>query len=332
MNNNNPWADIRPPVTEATFTARRIAGVGNSVWGLFWAIDIQGHCLLILEFQGKYPSKLPLPRLRGLLVEARPIKEQDNDRIIIRLIDDAHRDIFHRLCIDLIDATKNSQRDEEVAKNFLIRLKRWHFLLRGGGETRLSQEEQKGLIGELWLLEHVLIPSIGPTDAVKAWKGPFGAPKDFQVGIHGIETKAKSPQVPNIRIHSAEQLDATGVDRLFLNIVEVTSIYKEPASVTIMDLAIHIRDIIESEDISTLIQFEESLSATGFRWNDDYSDSYFLIGDTLLYEVLDGFPRITASKIASGVQDVQYSITLSDCEHYKVEMSELIQAISGKNQ
>lgn len=62
--------------------------------------------------------------------------------------------------------------------------------------SRLSAEEQKGLIGELLVLERYLIPLFGPADATSAWVGPTGSPKDFECGRTAIEAKARRGAAP----------------------------------------------------------------------------------------------------------------------------------------
>ena len=180
------------------------------------------------------------------------------------------------------------------------------------------------------MLERQLLPLIGAVDAVQAWTGPVGAPKDFQVGWIGVEAKTRSPHVPTVRISSAEQLDTTGTTRLFLHVIEVSGAPGDPESVTITDIASRIRDTISILDMSAAIQFEERLNATGFDWNDDYSDNPMSIGNASLFEVLEGFPRITPSIFLPGVEDVHYAIALSRCENFHVDMTALAQAISGE--
>ena len=331
MTIDDPWKDVDPPARDAEISARRIPDTGTRAWGLYWALDSHRHCLLILQHQSGDIRSRRLPRLRGLRVEAQTTEDQSGERLVIRLTDGEQREVFHRFCMDIVDATRASRTEDEAVERFLFRTWRWHRLLRGGGDARLSQEEQKGLIGELCVLERHLIPAIGPADAVPAWTGPVGAPKDFQVGRIGIEAKTHSPHVSSVRISSAEQLDTAGTARLFLHVVEVSEAAGDPASVTITDVASRVRDTIASLDISATIQFEERLNATGFDWHDDYSDNPLLIGDISLYEVLEEFPRIAPPMFLPGVEDVQYSITLSRCENFRVDMTVLAQAISGES-
>ena len=122
----------------------------------------------------------------------------------------------------------------------------------------------------------------------------------------------------------------TGTTRLFLQVFEVSKIPGDPESVTITDVASQVHNSIASLDVTAAIHFEELLSATGFDWNDDYSDSPLSIGDVCLYEVLEGFPRITPSNCLPGVEDVRYSIALSRCEDFLVDTAVLNRAITGK--
>lgn len=73
------------------------------------------------------------------------------------------------------------------------------------------------------------------------------------------------------------------------------------------------------------------LSAAGFRWEDDYSDSNWIEGTSRLYRVDDGFPRITALTIMSGVSNVKYSISLAACEPFHIEDNVLASALGGRH-
>ena len=328
MTTNDPWIAIDPPAGDAGISARRIPDTGSRDWGLYWAMDSQCHCLLILQHRGENRHARRLPKLRGLLVEVLPTEDGSGERLTIRLTDGEQRELFHRFCMDVVDATRPSRSGTEAVERFLVRTWRWHHLLRGGSDSLLSQEEQKGLMGELCVLERQLLPVIGAVDAVQAWKGPVGASKDFQVGWTGIEAKTRSPHVPTVRISSAEQLDTTGTTRLFLYVIEVSGAPNDPASETITDVASRVRNTIAALDMSAAIQFEERLNATGFDWNDDYSDNPLSIGEAFLYEILKGFPCVTPSLYPPGVGDVRYSITLSRCERFLVDMTVLTQAIT----
>ena len=330
MTSEDPWAGIDLPTEDVGINARRIPETGSHAWGIYWGLDSQGHCLLILQHKSEHRPSRRLPRLRGLHIESQPTEEHFGERLVIRLAEAEQRGVFHRFCLDVVDATRPSRTEQEAAERFLARTWRWHRLLTGGGDPRLSQEEQKGLVGELCVLERQLIPSLGPADAVLAWAGPNRAQKDFMIGRIGIEAKAHSPHVPCVRISSAQQLDTAGTARLFLYTVEVSGAPADSSLVTVTDVASRVRDTIASSDLSSAILFEERLNAAGFDWSDDYSDNPLLIGDASLYEVQEGFPRIAPSMFQPGVEDVQYSVVLPRCESFRVDMTVLAQSISGE--
>ena len=47
-----------------------------------------------------------------------------------------------------------------------------------------------------------------------------------------------------------------------------------------------------------------------------------------LFEVRDGFPRITTAMFPGGVGNVHYSISLPDCEPFRADTADLMKLIS----
>ena len=329
MKNDDPWAKIEAPAASNQISAFRIPGGGSAEWGLYWGIDAGRHCLLILQLSSRESRSHRLPKLRGLSVEALTT-EGGLERIVIRLTDGEQRDLFHRFCVDIVDATCAARTAKEAVERFLSRTWRWYRLLRSGQSGRLSDEEQKGLIGELRVIEHYLLQMIEAREAVEGWAGPLGAPKDFQFGLVGIEAKARSPQRPEVRISSIHQLDLGNTARLFLSVTEVAAALEdESAAVTITDMATRVRNAIVAMDTHATIAFEERLSAAGFDWQHDYADKRWIIGDEALYEVNDAFPRITPSMVSPAVGDIRYSINLAACESFRIPATTMGETISG---
>ena len=330
MTREDPWEGIAVSPEASQISALRIPDAGSTEWGLYWAVDAQRHCLLILQRgSGRRPSRR-LPRLRGLSVETSPTEDGSGERVVIRLTDGEQREVFHRFCVDVVEATRAAKSADEAVERFLARTWRWHRLLRSGRDGRLSEDEQKGLIGELRVIEGCLLEVIEARDAVEGWTGPLGAPKDFELGLVGVEAKARSPQRAEVRISSVDQLDSAGVSRLFLSVVEVCGAFDDSATaVTITDVATRVRSRITALDMSAAIVFDERLAATGFDWEEDYSDTHWSIGDEVLYEVSDGFPRLTPSMVPAAVDDVRYTISMAGCESFRVRQGALAEAILG---
>ena len=323
----DPWSSITPPARNSLISARR---VGQSTrWDLYWAVDAARNPLLILQHGKGLLRARRLPKLRGLRVEALPADRGTDERIVIRLTDREQRDIFLRFCRDIVDSTVLAKTEEQAVERFLARTWRWHRLLQGGRDSRLGEEEQKGLIGELFVLERHLLPVLGATDAVRCWTGPLDSPHDFEISRVHVEAKARGSSVPRVNISSEFQLDSSTADTLFLHVTEIVIAAEGTANAcTVTDIAKGTRSGIAGQDMVAVELFEERLSSVGFDWTDDYSDKLWLIAGESLYEVREGFPRITPAMFPAGVGSVRYAISLPDCEPFLVDVATLGNAVA----
>ena len=325
----DPWAELKIPDQTTKASGRRVDP--ELRWNLYWAVDADRSCLLILQHAPNLSSKRRLPNLRGLEIENRMPQDGNRALLVIRLKDNEQRDIFYRLCVDIIAATRSAQSEEEAVEQFLARTWRWHRLLRGGRDERLSDEEQKGLIGELKLMQQHLFPMAGVETSIRSWTGPLGSPKDFEVGRVCIENKARrGASTPFVSISSEHQLDTTGIDALFLVVSEVTGASSDDLNgLTISDAARSVLSDLQEQDASVIELFEQRLLATGFEWSHDYSDSKWLVGAEHIYEITENFPRIVPDMYPSGVSNVQYAISLKDCEPFRVDQTRLGSLLEG---
>lgn len=322
----DPWKGIQPPEEDALISGRRIDP--DLPWGLFWAVDIDRRCLLVLQHGADARSSRRLPKIRGLNVEARVL---DGDgQILIRLVEEEQREIFFRFCMDVVRATRMADTEAEAVERFLGRTWRWHRLLRSGRDSRLTEAEQRGLLGELRLLEDHLLPVLGPVAGVRCWAGPLDAPRDFEISTLHVETKTRTPMQNAVTISSENQLDPGGCERLFLHVVRIASATEgSEAAVTVADVARRVLGQIEDRDPLAAETFEERLLATGFDWEHDYTDSLWLVTEETLFEVKDEFPRITRSMVPAGVEGVRYSLGLAVCENWRVDFAVLRAALAG---
>ncbi|MDE2982786.1 MAG: PD-(D/E)XK motif protein [Gemmatimonadota bacterium] len=325
----NPWKDLKVPDAAAGFGARRIGDVGDTSWGLYWAVDWRRQCLLVLIHSEGLTSQHRWPRLRGLRIE-RQAASRGQEFLVFRLTDAEHRDLFYRLCTDLVGAAGVARSEQEAVDVCIMRTWRWHRLLKRGRDGRLTAEEQKGLIGELTVLMELVMPAIGVSQGVAAWVGPLGASRDFEIGTVGIESKACAPLASKVRIASEDQLGSDEAHALFLHVTEVAAaLGGSPAALTVTQVVERAREFIESQDTSALGEFEERLAATGYDDADEYVDQLWLIGDVAVFVVLEGFPRIIPPMVPPGVIDVRYQISLAECEPFRIDIADLSSEISG---
>lgn len=326
---NDPWSSIDPKVQDGSINGRRVDAA--LPWGLFWALGAGHKCLLVFRYKADSQPKTPSPKLKGLEITFTEQDQHGTCSLLLKLLDSAQRDIFHRLCTDIVGATSSAKTESEAVTLFLARTWRWHHLLRGGFDQKLSSEEQKGLIGELVVLESLLLPNLSVKDAIAAWTGPLGAPKDFEIARLCIEAKARrGAATPFVAISSEYQLDTSGVDALYLHVMELDRATEgADEAFTVTDVAAKVRDQMTRLDISSTQQFESLLMSSGFSWQDDYTDSRWVEGSRSLFEVRDAFPRVTTESFPSGVTNVRYSIALKDCIGFRVSSEVVVNKLKG---
>lgn len=315
---SDPWDSFDSPTTAGLSNGKRVDA--KQSWDFYWAKAADSRCLLILKHNVSAFPKSLLPTLRGLEIRNFEARNGLDSSLIISLLDSTQRDIFYRLCIDIIESVEVAKSQEEAVKIFLARTWRWHYLLTGGRDEKLSPEAQKGLIGELKVIVSLLLPIFSAHDSLMGWTGPSGSPKDFEIGRLSIESKAKrGGGSPFIYISSEFQLDTEGVDTLFLHVLEVSAAPADSENAfSLTDFASRIRSHISLHEPETLNLFDSKLFECGFRWEDDYTEHMWVEGSSEVYEVRDEFPCICSKDLKSGVGKLSYSIGLKECAPYQV--------------
>ena len=164
---------------------------------LYAGIDHDGRRVLMLV-TANVPPQLPPPGIVHVVCNQR---ENGEFAIILQLGRPEFDEVFGRLCQDLVDATRTAV-PTLGAEAVLRRLGRWRKLLEVGQRTTLSDAALRGLIGELWFLQHVALRRLGADAAVQGWVGPLDAPQDFIVGEEVFEIKTCTPAASHVTIAS----------------------------------------------------------------------------------------------------------------------------------
>ena len=275
---------------------------------LYGGIDHEGRraLMLVTAFQ---PRELPSAGVIEVTLNQR------NDglfAVLVRLSRPEFQAIFGRLCMDLIDGTRDCTR-QNGTEALLKRLNRWRKLLEAGPHQGLSNLELRGLFGELWFLKSVAIPRCGHTVAVEAWNGPLDAPQDFQLGDGLVEVKTILPGAHIISIASADQLEDAS-NRLQLAVV-VTDVSK---GVSVPEVVEEIRREIEVSPTAAA-EFDLRLAEAGYTDRDEYATLRFTAQEIRYYPVGANFPRITTSLLPQGVSRVTYDLDLLRCGTFRSE-------------
>ncbi len=320
---SDPWRDIARPPASGRLNARRVSA--DCRWDLYWAVDATGDVLLVLSHAALPEQRARrLPALKALRMEHLSDEDSGRRSILIRLTEGEHRDLFRRFCEDMVEATSGAETEVDAVARFVSRTWRWHSLLRTGRLDRLTDEQQRGLVGELDALRLEILPAIGAAGAVRSWSGPLDAPHDFEVGRLRVECKALGPAATAVRISSEIQLGASPNEDLWLHVAQVSPAPAGGAdALNLTERATRLRDILARDDLLAADHFEERLHAAGFDWRHNYSDKSWLVAGRAVYEVRDKFPRITEAMCPTGVGRVRYDLTLTACEDFRADREAL---------
>ncbi|CAG2146695.1 hypothetical protein LMG19282_02999 [Cupriavidus campinensis] len=304
----NPWAGIEATANVGELRARRADATHPH--DFFWALDAKGRKLFLYR-GAEQDSDCPMPNLKGVAVE------HSFDRLILRLIDGSTEDIFVALCHSLLERTRRIASATLVPDAVRSHLEIWQRFFGKSNAGVLSDQELRGLFGELTFLQSELIRRFGQS-AVLFWNGPSGAPQDFTVGTAAFEVKTRLVGgAAAVTISSATQLWPLGgtLHLVCYGIGEASEqghAARSPAA-----LVDDIRDCLTNAEARDA--FEDRLLQAGYLDRPEYAIRFFAISSATFFEVREGFPRIVAEHIPVGVRSVQYVLELQACLPFESE-------------
>lgn len=307
MPNDTPWSGLEAGKVDT----RRVSA--SARWNWFWAVMPRADVALVLQL-ADLPKPVPdLPKLRNLEIRFQTLP--GGPILYVRLKDSAQLELFETLCRDVMAAGELAETEAEALERAIGRTFRWHYLLRGGKPEVLSEEAQKGLIGEIEVLK-LLISTLGPKSALTAWTGPSGAPKDFELKADCIEVKARrGASQPFVKITNEFQLADVPDRRLWLAVLAVDKV-QSPHGRTLTEHVLEVTDLLEQLEPSAIMDWDLHLADAGFDTFHDYSAWRWIVSVPDFHAVTEGFPRIVAP-VALGVSSVSYALALSACTPFR---------------
>lgn len=320
--NDYPWVSLHTPDKRGEFSARLVSfDINPERRRVFWAKSWSTNPAILVEYDGDARRHTSLPSFENIEVA----DYRDDNCLSVELLDQSMQDIFLKVGLDII-ASLQTVPPKACWKACLLRLERWSSFLKPS-RSKLSPEQQKGLIAELLMLKNDTLAVLAPNDALEGWKGPESRPRDFEYGQTFIEVKSKrSAANPRIVISSENQLSISDCERLFLFVAELNAApINDEESFTVTDAVSETREMFESP--LQRAKFDTKLGNVGYFDEDDYSESRWTLGHLSYYEVRDGFPRIDSISCPSAVSRVSYQVDLDYCADYLVDRAKLIKAL-----
>lgn len=319
------WADLLA-TSQASFgmERRRLdAGSVADVYAcVFWPLGRYG---LLVQGAGRVePLGARMPRCRGVRVLH---QERDGPgggtgtQLWIVLEEERLREIFSVLAADLVNAVVAESSAPESLRRCVDRLCMWQGLFERLSPEGLSEERQRGLFGELAVLDRMILRDAGNLERVAAWMGPDGGHQDFVLGSVAVEVKTTlAKRHARIAIANERQLDERAHDLLIL----VTVRLEESAShgTSLPALVATLRERLAIEEPAARL-FEERLMMAGYL--DVHAPVYEARHRPLsvrCYRVEGAFPRLTEANLPAGVGDIRYSIIADDLGAWEMAEAE----------
>jgi len=293
--------------------------------------DFSGRYLFTLEGHARRDrlgKPLPLAGIEISIIETRP----GVCRILLTLADAAELDVFETLCSNLMSATLEIPKgDSEGAILAVIaRLNRWHELLKKRRDTLLTRQEIIGLVGELFFLRDVAIDNLSLLEAVNAWRGSYGDEQDFVFGSTIVEVKTQTVTADRkVQISSADQLDTTSGPIILVCQLLASSEATDVRARTLNALVTELEDRLKTHDSKALDLFRAALIEGRYVRRPEYDEEAWINTERTSFDVTDEFPRIVATDIDGGIENVRYTIRYSALVRFQISAVEARERMFG---
>jgi hypothetical protein len=261
-----------------------------------------------------------LPKWRGLSIKMEYFEKifslKNRYLLIIRQEEESNTEIFESLLQNLVDHLLNNK-DESIFKTVYSVLDRWRTFFQRGGFKKLSEEQQRGLFGELWFINEWLdkFPDMPPL-VIEQWEGPTKGRIDFKSSKKGLEIKTVSEKLTKtIKISNENQLKLTeAVSTIYLYVCFLEQ--SKTHGMSLQDLAVKVREKIAVRSERIALIYNDFLTDLGFR-EEEYTDSMYFVEKVEVYEAEESFPRLSKENLPRGISHVSYNIDLTHCEEFE---------------
>jgi len=224
---------------------------------------------------------------------------------------------FRVFCEDVIESSRIIDQDE-VADFAYERFVKWMYLFKPRSNSKLSDIEIMGLIGELYVIKSKFISVFGASATLRSWMNKLRGKQDFIEHDIWYEVKTVLEGKCTIHISSLEQLSRTDYGELI--VVNVSRSNPESNKhVTLNSLYANIMDMLPTFSLKK--QFAEIIMSTGYVVNDPYYDERcYEIKGVVGYGVSESFPRLTSDNMPyKGIFNVEYEILIDAIKDFEAD-------------
>jgi len=313
INMRNPWENI-------TFGSQRRID-SESPFNFFWITDTSGLYGFFIQIENLIPQLDNVLRLRGVSIINRNTSKNNGEFILI-LNNNEDWELFLKICTDLIKISEKCRHEDKMINTIYTRLKKWQSFLKQNSNVSLTLPEQMGLYTELSCLAEYIIPNYNNERSIGSWTGPDFDKQDFSLDNKLIEVKSYiSSKGAIVTISSFYQLD-NSKKPLYLLIYGLTV---STNGISLIDLIENLEKLLQDIPLA-LEQFQEKLALCGYIAGITEPPFYkFIIDKRIAFNVDDSFPKITSYSVPQEISSVIYTLDISKCMEYKVEVNTVFQ-------
>lgn len=228
--------------------------------------------------------------------------------ISFSLVNNKYEDIFCHFCNDIIESSRAIGEKATGAEFICLRYIKWQQMLKKNNSGLLTQAEIKGLIGELYFLNHFLIPWYGEEIAVNSWIGPEKADQDFVCENTWYEIKSTVSGAESICISSVEQLDMPLDGELVIIYLDKTS-HANELRVTLNSIYQETIDGLSSELLKQ--KLSEILLNLGYFKRNEYDEYIYRFSGMGRYHVGVDFPSLRRTAVPAALVNAKYDLSIA---------------------
>jgi hypothetical protein len=326
------WEEMGTADSGATGLDRRLLDVEAPVSlyaCIFWPSGRPG---LLVEGEGEQKrAQGRIPKCRGVRL-VHEVTSAVPRRTVLRVVleDGRLRDIFAVLSADLVDTVRVEKSAAAALGRCIDRLSMWQGLFDRVPVEGLSDEAQRGLFGELAVLEDVVLDALGALEGVTAWTGPEPKNQDFVHEGVALEVKTSlAKRHARLMIANEKQLDERPHRLLLLVYVKLDE--SAAQGMTLPARVEHCRVLLRSDPVAGRI-FDDRLMTGGYLdvHAPLYANSSWRVSGVRFFQVRDAFPRLTDANLPAGVGDVRYSIIADDLGSYELSRGDALSALGAR--
>ena len=317
------WKAIEQESGQLPGTYQRRVPDGGDLTSYLGLVRPEGRRKIVVHLLASACSHLNLPtggKGFELVVEHRPPSEY----AVLHLEErsSAGNAIFSMVCADLIAVSKTSADVSTASMLFCNRLIAWKRFFESKGEQGITREDYVGLWGELHVMDAMLSAGTPPSDALRAWLGPIGAPQDYSFGTRAIEVKTSAgAEMGLVQISNVMQLDDSTLSHLYLVCVHCD--FRPEAGMSMSELRDGIR-----EQLGPALSgpFTDCLVSRGLGEPDvtPWAKWGFTVMNVRAFAVQGAFPRFCVNDVPQGAVDVTYALQLGACSPYGVDLADVL--------